>query len=78
MNPATDEEMLLEALSCPCLRCRHERHEGVTIAGLFLPVEAYTMVVCPTCGSKRCPHSDDHRNACTGSNRSGQPGSRYA
>lgn len=25
------------------------------------------MVVCPKCGDKRCPHADDHRNDCTGS-----------
>lgn len=36
-----------------------------------------TMIVCPTCGNKRCPRSTDHRLDCTGSNASGQPGSRY-
>lgn len=35
------------------------------------------MVLCPTCGNKRCPHATDHRNACTGSNEPGQPGSSY-
>lgn len=25
-------------------------------------------VVCPECGNKRCPHANDHRHACTGSN----------
>lgn len=29
-------------------------------------------VVCPDCGNKRCPHANDHRNACTGSNAPGQ------
>ncbi|WP_420213465.1 hypothetical protein ACN8ZM_40340 (plasmid) [Burkholderia aenigmatica] len=33
------------------------------------------MVLCPTCGNKRCPHATDHRNACTDSNDPGQPGS---
>jgi hypothetical protein len=33
------------------------------------------MIVCPLCGNKRCPHASDHRNACTNSNESGQPGS---
>lgn len=34
-------------------------------------------VVCPECGNKRCPHGNDHRNACTGSNEPGQEGSAY-
>ena len=33
--------------------------------------------VCPECGNKRCPHANDHRNACTGSNEPGQEGSAY-
>lgn len=35
------------------------------------------MRVCATCGNKRCPHANDHRNQCTGSNEPGQPGSAY-
>ncbi|QIY77722.1 hypothetical protein [Chromobacterium violaceum] len=35
------------------------------------------MVLCPVCGNKRCPHANDHRNACTGSNEPGQVGSFY-
>jgi len=35
------------------------------------------MIVCPTCGNKRCPHATDHNQACTNSNDAGQPGSRY-
>ena len=34
-------------------------------------------VVCPECGNKRCPHANDHRNACSGSNEPGQEGSAY-
>lgn len=34
-------------------------------------------VVCPECGNKRCPHANDHNNACTGSNELGQDGSAY-
>lgn len=34
-------------------------------------------VVCPECGNKRCPHANDHRNSCTGSNAPGQEGSAY-
>lgn len=35
------------------------------------------LVVCPECGNKRCPHANDHRNACTASNEAGQEGSAY-
>lgn len=35
------------------------------------------LVACPECGNKRCPHANDHRNACTGSNEPGQEGSAY-
>jgi len=36
------------------------------------------MIVCPTCGNKRCPKAASHENACTGSNEVGQPGSSWA
>ena len=39
---------------------------------------AWWMVVCDTCGNKRCPHATDHENACTHSNAPGQAGSIYA
>jgi len=35
------------------------------------------MIVCSVCGNKRCPKANDCRNACTGSNEPGQPGSAY-
>lgn len=35
------------------------------------------MVLCPTCGNKRCPRAADHRNECRGSNEPGQAGSTY-
>ena len=34
-------------------------------------------VVCPECGNKRCPHANDHRYACGGSNTPCQEGSAY-
>lgn len=34
-------------------------------------------VVCPECGNKRCPHANDHRYACSGSNEPGQEGSAH-
>lgn len=35
------------------------------------------MIVCVTCGNKRCPKATDHRLACTVSNKPGQLGSAY-
>lgn len=35
------------------------------------------MILCPTCGNKRCPKANDCANACTGSNEPGQPGGAY-
>jgi hypothetical protein len=35
------------------------------------------MILCPTCGNKRCPKASDHELACTNSNATGQPGSIY-
>lgn len=35
------------------------------------------MIVCPTCGNKRCPKATEHTMACTGSNEPGQVGSIY-
>lgn len=52
-------------LDCRCRACR-----PVTMTDM-------RFVVCPDCGNKRCPHANDHRNACTGSNEPGQEGSAY-
>jgi hypothetical protein len=52
--------------ACPCSQCNAD-------AG----VQVWWMVVCATCGNKRCPHATDHRHACTGSNEPGQAGSAY-
>lgn len=35
------------------------------------------MILCATCGNKRCPHATNHRNACTNSNEAGQKGSSW-
>ena len=50
---------------CWCRTCR-----PITVTDM-------RFVVCPECGNKRCPHANDHRNACTGSNEPGQEGSAY-
>ena len=55
-----------------CYRCiGHKRRGGGLTVGMT------RMIVCPTCGNKRCPHATDHGYACTGSNEPGQMGSRY-
>lgn len=50
---------------CWCLTCRP------------VAINDMRFVVCPDCGNKRCPRANDHRNACTGSNETGQEGSAY-
>lgn len=40
-------------------------------------IESARMVLCPTCGNKRCPHATHHIYSCTGSNAPGQLGSSY-
>jgi hypothetical protein len=56
---------------CDCWRCERDR------ADLRERFIAMRMILCPTCGNKRCPKANDHRNECTGSNEPGQKGSAY-
>ena len=35
------------------------------------------MILCHTCGNKRCPRATYHGHDCTGSNEAGQPHSVY-
>lgn len=60
---------------CGCHRCTNERQEGMSLADKMPEIR---MILCETCGNKRCPHATDHRLACTNSNEPGQPGSVYA
>lgn len=53
-----------------CIRCWKEADDGD-------PTRFRPLIVCSTCGNKRCPQATDHRHACTGSNESGQDGSAY-
>lgn len=59
---------------CTCEQCLPQPSFADITAGRG----AMRMILCQTCGNKRCPHATDHRNACTGSNLPGQPGSSYA
>lgn len=72
----TEVLRLTEDAACGCYACignKPSRIGGVE----WLTVGMTRMIVCTTCGNKRCPHGTDHRNACTGSNEPGQDGSRY-
>ena len=64
-TPMFDTENGIPA-GCACWRCLDQAGERI-----------WWMVVCATCGNKRCPHATDHDLACTGSNEPGQPGSAY-
>lgn len=62
-EPLTDEQ-------CDCRACINTR--GDSFAGV--PRLLTEMIVCPQCGNKRCPHAENHRSACTGSNEPEQVG----
>ena len=51
---------------CWCLTCRPMRVDDP---------ESIRMALCPTCGNKRCPKANNHRNQCSNSNEPGQKGS---
>ena len=53
---------------CWCLTCGPMRVDDP---------ESIRMALCPTCGNKRCPKANNHRNQCSNSNEPGQKGSAY-
>lgn len=57
-----------------CARCEDEYLSQFTDARRIMR----RMLLCPECGNKRCPKATWHEQACTGSNDTGQEGSRYA
>ena len=58
---------------CGCYEC--VKHDVDPVTGISVLLT--TMIVCPTCGNKRCPRATWHGNDCTGSNEPHQEGSRY-
>lgn len=42
-----------------------------------ITLEDMRMVLCPSCGNKRCPKATNHTNECTNSNEPNQLGSIY-
>lgn len=57
MSQATHAYAMFSA--CHCFKC-HVEH----LAKLGLPVFRSKMLLCPHCGDKRCPHTDDHQVPC--------------
>ena len=53
---------------CWCLTCRPMRVDDP---------ESIRMALCPTCGNKRCPKANNHRNQCSNSNEPAQKSSAY-
>jgi hypothetical protein len=68
---------VLDAPYCGCTKCLDASGKTVEVFGMQIPVSGMMMVLCATCGNKRCPHAADHELACTDSNEPGQPGSNY-
>lgn len=60
-----------------CGNCRRCLADVPASPGSWLTVPMTRMIVCSSCGNKRCPHASDHDLACTASNEPGQPGSVY-
>lgn len=60
--------------SCGCITCLDAKPRP---AGQLGANSRQRMVLCPTCGNKRCPKSKWHGFSCSGSNNPGQHGSAY-
>ena len=73
MNLFEDFEKSLTFQDCSCHSCINRR--GDMIGGL--PRQMCEMILCPSCGNKRCPRANFHENVCTNSNTLGQVGSAY-
>lgn len=62
MMKAGEPIVPLAGAPCWCATCRP------------ITLDDMRMVLCPTCGNKRCPHAADHRYDCTNSNDPNQKG----
>jgi len=54
-----------------CVKCLERK------TAFGIPIASTRMILCSTCGNKRCPRAADHRLACTGSNEPGQVGTAW-
>jgi len=57
--------------------CCNTCYEKSVARDMFADMFGRRMILCPTCGNKRCPKATDHGNTCTNSNEPGQVGSNY-
>lgn len=75
VNPKAESE----GVPVNCENCHYcFQRFGVPLEpGTLWPSSASRLIVCPTCGNKRCPKASNHHLACTRSNDTGQPGSIY-
>lgn len=63
---------------CECHACIKEFDLGADfLPGIWVSLSSTKMIICGTCGNKRCPKASNHRNECTASNNTGQVGSVY-
>ena len=61
----------MKVYDCWCFNCLKDMKEN------GWPISLTRMILCPSCGNKRCPRATDHSLECTNSNEPGQKGSRY-
>lgn len=54
---------------CQCGKCR-EKIDAVIPS--FYSIASQGMILCATCGNKRCPHASSHEYRCSQSNAVGQ------
>ena len=61
---------------CGCRKCIEQENKAkMDKEEIF--IRFINFIVCRECGNKRCPHANNHNNACTKSNEPGQAGSAY-
>lgn len=74
-----NEKELREAwLTVDCQFCDNKRKDWLYgLTGDFADKLSSRMIVCPSCGNKRCPKATHHDNPCTNSNEPNQEGSSY-
>jgi hypothetical protein len=69
-------ELVASGKECGCHKCIEGKSLRTSAFGP-IPLAATRMILCPTCGNKRCPKASNHALACANSNEPGQPGSVY-
>ena len=78
MNLGSDVPGLPVEPFCGCATCIEAvKQAELDATGDTLAYLCRYMVLCPTCGNKRCPKATHHGYECSGSNTPGQTGSWY-